>query len=254
MTDKKNTESLWDGSRKGAWASRGFHYQHLVTTLILIRQWAGILPSGSVVPEGFEDCVVELPDREIWIQAKSRKTGTFSETELKAVYASLTGKMSAVKGKRRISTAAVFEQPCPGIAPATADQIFDQSPPKLVIFSDPGAEATSLLLAELSVADIIAEGIVSGLYKLIAEVSQENASLAFDKRRRISTSEVERRIFERLEAEDPSAIDGALLSGALRPVDFRLCRKVFNRKNECLFLDTLMLRVLQRPEMVSGCR
>ena len=74
--------------------------------------------------------------------------------------------------------------------------------------------------AELSVANIIAEGIVSDLYKLIADVSQENASLAFDERRRISTSEVERRIFERLEAEDPSAIDGALLSGALQPVDF----------------------------------
>ena len=31
---------------------------------------------------------------------------------------------------------------------------------------------------------------------------------------------MERRIFERLEAEDPSAIDHALISGALEPVDF----------------------------------
>ena len=44
--------------------------------------------------------------------------------------------------------------------------------------------------------------------------------MPFDKRRRISTTEVERRIFERLEAEDPSAIDYALLSGGLEPVDF----------------------------------
>ena len=31
---------------------------------------------------------------------------------------------------------------------------------------------------------------------------------------------MERRVFERLEAEDPSAIDGAFISGALEPVDF----------------------------------
>ena len=47
----------WKNSRSGAWAGRGFHYQHLVSTLILIRQWAGLAPSGSLVPEGFEDCV-----------------------------------------------------------------------------------------------------------------------------------------------------------------------------------------------------
>lgn len=218
--DTKNAESLWDGSRKGAWASRGFHYQHLVTTLILIRQWAGTLPSGSVVPEGFEDCVVELPDREVWIQAKSRKTGTFSEAELKAIYTSIASKISTLRGKKRISTVAVFEQPCPDIVPASIHSILDRSQPKLVIFSDPGAEAISLILKDLPIAEVIAEGIVNDLYKLVADVSQGNASLAFDKRRRISTSEVERRIFERLEAADPSAIDGALLSGALRPVDF----------------------------------
>lgn len=73
----EKVEDSWKGSRAGAWASRGFHYQHLVTILILVRQWAGISPSGSVVPEGLEDCVVELAGRETWIQAKSRKTGVF---------------------------------------------------------------------------------------------------------------------------------------------------------------------------------
>lgn len=90
----------------------------------------------------------------------------------------------------------------------------------MVICSDPGDEIIALLLANLPVANVIAEGIASDLYKLVADASQENASLTFDKRRRISTTEVERRIFERLEAEDPSAIDGALLSGVVRPVDF----------------------------------
>jgi hypothetical protein len=67
---------------------------------------------------------------------------------------------------------------------------------------------------------MIAEGIASDLYKLVAETSQANASLAFGERLRISATEVERRIFERLEADDPSAVDQAILSGALEPVDF----------------------------------
>ena len=70
------------------------------------------------------------------------------------------------------------------------------------------------------IAKVIAEGLTSDLYRLVADAAADNASLPFDKRRRISTTEVERRIFERLEAEDPSAIDYALLSGGLEPVDF----------------------------------
>jgi hypothetical protein len=74
----KDTEmNRWKKSRAGAWAGRGFHYQHLFTTLILIRQWAGLSPAGLIVPEGLEDCVIELPDREVWIQIKSRESGTF---------------------------------------------------------------------------------------------------------------------------------------------------------------------------------
>ena len=67
---------------------------------------------------------------------------------------------------------------------------------------------------------MIAHGLASDLLGLVAGASADNASLPLDKRRRISATEVERRIFERLEAEDPSAIDHALVSGALEPVDF----------------------------------
>ena len=77
-----------------------------------------------------------------------------------------------------------------------------------------------MLLTEFEIAEVIAEGLASELYRLVADAAADNASLPFDKRRRIPTTEVERRIFERLEAEDPSAIDCALLSAALEPVDF----------------------------------
>ena len=52
----------WKETRSGAWAGRGFHYQYLFSTLILVRQWAGLAPIGYLVPEGLEDCVVELSE------------------------------------------------------------------------------------------------------------------------------------------------------------------------------------------------
>ena len=61
-----NLLTEWSRTRHGAWAGGGFHYQHLVATLILVRQWAGLAPSGYLVPEGFEDCVIELSERRIF--------------------------------------------------------------------------------------------------------------------------------------------------------------------------------------------
>ena len=40
---------IWEKSRGGAWAARGFDYQYMVSTLILVRQWAGLAPSGYLV-------------------------------------------------------------------------------------------------------------------------------------------------------------------------------------------------------------
>ena len=76
---------IWRDSRSGAWAGRGFHYQHMVSALILVRQWAGLAPPGYLVPEGFEDCVVESSDRRIWIQIKSRNDATFRDAEVRKI-------------------------------------------------------------------------------------------------------------------------------------------------------------------------
>ena len=59
----------------------------MVSALILVRQWAGLVPPGYLVPEGFEDCVVESSDRRIWIQIKSRNDATFREAEVRTILA-----------------------------------------------------------------------------------------------------------------------------------------------------------------------
>ena len=218
--EHNSTIEAWRQSRSGAWAARGFHYQHLLSTLILLRQWAGLAPSGSLVPEGLEDCVLELTGRDIWLQIKSRKDGTFSDTEVQKIIAVAKTKAVATRREQDTRVAVVLEKPRPGTNELGIDQLFEDSSKNVLVCSEPDHESVSLILAQLNTAEVIAEGIVSDLYRLVADASQENSSLPFEKRRKISTNEVERRIFERLEAEDPSAIESAVASGSLEPVDF----------------------------------
>ncbi|MCI5223299.1 MAG: ATP-binding protein [Candidatus Electrothrix sp. AR4] len=211
----------WNKSRRGAWAGRGFDYQYRFTTLILIRQWAGLAPAGLVVPEGLEDCTIELPGHEIWLQVKSRKNGRFSQGKVSSFLEEVKQKAALVTKKKKRQLVLGLEQPCSDVAEESIDGLFEyQKKDKVLVCAAPEEESVTLLATRLDTAEIIAEGLVSDLYKLVADASAENASLSFENRRRISTSEIEQRIFERLEAEDPSVIDSALISRTLEPVDF----------------------------------
>ena len=210
----------WNKTRSGAQAGRGFRYQHLFSTLILIRQWAGLAPNGYLVPEGLEDCVVELSDCDVLIQIKSRKNGTFSTGEVKSIFEKLRHKATLVGNQKAARLVVGLERPCSAVSKYGMDGLFNNETEKVVVCEGPEAEIIDLLVERLDVAQIIAEGLASDLYKLVTDSAADNASLPFEKRRRISTAEIERRIFERLEAEDPSAIDRALSSRALEPVDF----------------------------------
>lgn len=213
--------AAWEKTRHGAWAGGGFHYQHLISTLIVVRQWAGLAPSGYLVPEGLEDCVLELPERRIWVQIKSRNDSTFSEAEVQSIFAAIDSKAATLNSDGPTKSVVFLNQECSGTAAANIEQLFDDEPRKVILCDSPKEEIVGLLTAHLETPEIIAEGIASDLYKLVVEVSSENASVSYDERRRISTTEVERRIAERLEADDPSAIDQAIVSGALEAVDFQ---------------------------------
>ncbi len=210
----------WKESRSGAWAGRGLLYQHLVTVLILVRQWAGLAPTGYLVPEGFEDCVVEFSDRQIWVQIKSRKDSKFGKAEVQEILSSVNSKAVKLSNGTGIRSVVILEQPRTNETELDITRLFDDSTQKVFVCEAPGDELVKLFTKRLEVAEVIAEGLASDLYKLVADTSAENASLPFSERRKISTTEVELRIFERLKAEDPTAIDHALAAGALEPVDF----------------------------------
>ena len=210
----------WERSRSGAWAGRGFHYQHWVAVLVLLRQWAGQVPLGYLVPEGLDDCVIELSDGRIWLQAKSRQTGGFPASEVLAILDTAAARAEKLQSTPDIRCAVILEQPSIGHPKAVFERLFDDEAGRVFVCQAPDQEALRLLSTRLEIAPVIAEGLASDLYRLVADASAQNASLPFDKRRRISATEVDRRIFERLEAEDPAAIDHALLSGVIEPVDF----------------------------------
>ena len=211
---------MWKKSRSGAWAARGFDYQHMVSTLILVRQWAGLAPSGYLVPEGVEDCVIESPDRNTWIQIKSRKEGTFSNSEIDNLLNAIEAKAASIKNGEEFRVALILEKPCSAISEIGIDQLFKDDSQAVFVCSDPYPEIARLLSKRLGVVEVIAEGLANNLYRLIAATSTGNASVAFDARIRISTTEVERQISEYLECSDSSAINEAFYKGALQPVDF----------------------------------
>ncbi|WP_344225293.1 hypothetical protein [Kocuria atrinae] len=61
----------WSGTRSGAWASRGFDFQHTVAAWLAARLIASDLQAQTLVPEGLEDITIES-DTSRHVQVKSR--------------------------------------------------------------------------------------------------------------------------------------------------------------------------------------
>ena len=221
--DDKNKEAestTWASSRHGAWSGRGFHYQHLFSTLILVRQWAGLAPTGYLVPEGEEDCVVELSEHDVWLQIKSKKSGAFGKRRVEKILADIKQKADQTSSQKATQFAVGLEQPCTGVPEQGIDKLFEGEGDEIVVCKEPEREIVSLLSQKLSVLEEIAEVLARDLYWLVADSAAANASRTFGNRRRISTTEIGHRIHRYLEANDPSAITHAFDSGALGPVDF----------------------------------
>ena len=165
--------------------------------------------------------MIELEERSVWLQIKSRSDGRFGADEVRGLLDQVVRKAAGVQAGVEARSAIVLEQPRVGRdAEAPIEEVFGEGVPIVVECATPEEEVSDILSTELASPAVIIEGLVSDLYKLVADVSTQNASLSYAERRRISTTEVDWRIAERLKAEDPSAIDDAVVSGALEPVDF----------------------------------
>ena len=216
--DNSDLSIAWKKSRSGARAGRGFHYQYLVSVALLIRQWAGLFPTAYIVPEGLDDCVIELEEHEIWVQIKSKESGIFGKTEVEKHLDKIDSQVASSGSKKKIYTSIVLEQPRPGAKEKGVDNIFDQLTRNVIWFNDPLEDAIQNVVSTLQVVDVIAEGIISDLYFLVARYSAENRPSSYRERRRISVSEVEFRINERLEADVIPPFITAVISRGFKPL------------------------------------
>lgn len=80
---------LWQRTRAGARAGRGFRYQDAVAALLAIEAWSGETNWDAVVPEGVDDITLHGNSVEIRAQLKARHDprGNFSQTEIAAYIA-----------------------------------------------------------------------------------------------------------------------------------------------------------------------
>lgn len=68
----------WSGTRSGSWASRGFDFQHTVTTWLAARLIAGDLHAHALVPEGLEDVSIESEtSRHVQVKSRAEHLGAF---------------------------------------------------------------------------------------------------------------------------------------------------------------------------------
>ncbi|MCY3841102.1 MAG: hypothetical protein OXH09_21065 [Gammaproteobacteria bacterium] len=144
----------------------------------------------------------------------------FRKKEVDGFLDAAVKKAARLPGAAETRTAIVLERPASDISSDPIGRLFDDDSGNVFVCATPGDEIFGLLFSKLDTAPVTVEGIANDLYRLVARTSAENANNAFHERRRISPAEVDRRIMDRLDAEDPSSIHEALSGGLLAPVEF----------------------------------
>jgi hypothetical protein len=222
IKNQDTLEDVWDNSRAGARAGRGFHYQHLVVVHVLLLQWAKKIRLGSIVPEGLEDFTLESEEIELWVQIKSKRDGLFSQNQADKYLQIVKEKSnSTLKKLKPIKELLILEQSCSNFDEKFVDDIFD-SEHTIFVSKVPENDSVKLLVEQLDVAEIVANGIVSDLYMLVADCSQKNAKLDYAKRQKISSNDVEGIINIVLSYSDFSLIDKAILNRSIKLIQFEI--------------------------------
>ncbi|WP_316171762.1 AAA family ATPase [Bradyrhizobium sp. SZCCHNRI1058] len=247
MTGIVDAEDLWKRSRSGARAGRGFRFQDAAAAAAAVLCWIGRIQGNAVVPEGFDDFVIESGGGEFYVQTKSKTSEDreFSAAEIADVLAkpprtfldAEPGKaLRAVLIDRRFegrsfedwdsritndqTLAGRFQ---PSVAANVADgskvsQILSHS--TFITWTSPGDLAARVIAGKKNVPLAAAKSCVHSLIALMGSRADFNASASFEQRARVTVGEVEKEIDKVLSLIDWSAIDPAFRSGVAEHIDF----------------------------------
>ncbi len=233
---------LWEKSRSGSHAGRGFHYQDAVATEMAVHAWRGELPLGRLIPEGLEDVSLELDEHRLHLQAKSRRShrGDFSYSELAAAWRHLAERAVAEPDAH---VGLVLERPLAGADTGLEQTLADVADGRLKrvvaaavgeiiapneflarahVLVMPAAPATAIeLLAErLGIPPASCLAHYEILRGRLAQLADENGQRSVDDPASLTAADVARLIDDVSESVDPSLLDEALRTGAVELVDF----------------------------------
>ncbi len=195
-------------------------YHNLVTVLILLRQWGGKVPLGSLVPGGPDICTIEFANRTVWFQATPARINRFQSSDVAEILDLVEERAAALSDSSATRCVAILDQPYVGDSGDQFRGLVDDEAGNTLSCHRPHDKILNLLATHLQISPFVAEEFARDLCKSIEDVASNNASLPFDQRRRVSTADVDQCIIDHSETDDPNAIQHALLSGSLAPVDF----------------------------------
>jgi hypothetical protein len=234
----------WSKSRAGARAGRGFHYQDVVGAALLVSIWASDRPPCRVVPEGWDDLVLEFDDgrRRYW-QVKSRQPhlGPFTDSELASLIIEgwtrhgsrlkesaseftlvlETGTSSIGLGEHLLasspSATTLVQAVTSRVGIDRAAEIIERT--SLLVWPAPDVAAIAWLSDRLNLPSLACVPHVLALRSAIGEAVDRNASVLEGDRRGLTVTDVSAKVEEITAIMDRDALVEAVSRGICEAVD-----------------------------------
>jgi hypothetical protein len=233
---------LWEASRSGSHAGRGFRYQDGVATELAVRSWRGDLDARRIVPEGLEDISVELGTGWVHLQAKSRREhrGQFTLPELTSAWRHLAERLAADPSARAVL---VLERPLPGAESGLDRRLADTASVELriavagavgetiefedflarthvVVMPSPVETAVALLAEALDRSPAACVAHEAILRTALGRLADDNGLRGAADPAAMSAADIARLLDDVTESSDPSLLDEAVRTGIAELVDF----------------------------------
>ena len=227
-------------SRSGSHAGRGFRFQDAVAAWYVVRGWqdAG---SALVLPEGEDDVELRDADGVHLIQVKSRREGLGPHpiTRVVAFVKELWDRAEGCEGV--VGLVLVLERPvagCPVAPPVDGAAIVAMNDDlqrrlerdgrassmlprtRIVVLGSPFEAATEMVRERLNCHVAAAAFCVAEIRARIGALADVNGEAPVDRREGLSASDTDAVLTATLDLFDVAAIEEAVASGAVEPVDF----------------------------------
>jgi hypothetical protein len=239
----RGVDQLWETSRSGSHAGRGFRYQDAVAAELAVLAWRGELPVRRIVPEGLDDISLELDDHSLHLQAKSRREhrGEFKVADLRDAWGELAHRLAADPSSR---AGLVLERPLAGATtgldralvdladegvrqhiadalghgPIPVDEFLSRT--HVVVMPALPVRSISLLAERLGLPPATCASHHALLRVELGRLADENGRRGASDPAAATVGDVARLLDDVTEAIDGSALEEAIRDGACELVDF----------------------------------